>query len=177
MLFVTTQHWILFARMSLITQRSEVVTLSACCLSVYCAVGLASYELYDFVDFDNWFTTKLTADLNVSHTKWVLSIFDALLTVCFAIWSVLPYMPNTVLMSVLVLPPGHLFLTSWCSDFTAKYEICRTFITLLLSILQTSQRLLCSNCRILYYVSSWLSSDTGDLSCWPASWLLCQLSV
>jgi len=39
--------------------------------TVYCAVGLASYELYDFVDFDNWFTTNLTADLNVSHSKLV----------------------------------------------------------------------------------------------------------
>ena len=43
--------------------------LVVCVLAVYCAVGLASYELYDFVDFDSWFTTKLMADLNVSHTK------------------------------------------------------------------------------------------------------------
>ena len=45
------------------------MSLVICVLAVYCAVGLASYELYDFVDFDNWFTTKLMADLNVSHTK------------------------------------------------------------------------------------------------------------
>jgi len=37
--------------------------------AVYCAAGLASYELYDFIDFDNWFKTKLMADLNVSHPK------------------------------------------------------------------------------------------------------------
>jgi len=40
-----------------------------CVLTVYCSVGLASYELYDLVNFDTWFTTKLMADLNVSHTK------------------------------------------------------------------------------------------------------------
>ena len=51
----------------------HIFTLSDALLlhTVYCAVGLASYELYDFVDFDNWFTTNLTADLNVSHSKLV----------------------------------------------------------------------------------------------------------
>ena len=81
----------LLAHKSVITERSEMVyrlrkllvvclllvwctdydnlVPATCCLLVYCAVGLASYELYDFIDFDNWFTTKLTADLNVSHMK------------------------------------------------------------------------------------------------------------
>jgi len=43
--------------------------IDVCVSTVYCAVGLASYDLYDFVDFDNWFTTNLMGDLNVSHSK------------------------------------------------------------------------------------------------------------
>jgi len=50
-------------------KREYCSRFAACVFAVYCAVGLASYELYDFVDFDNWFSTKLTADLDVSHSK------------------------------------------------------------------------------------------------------------
>jgi len=46
-----------------------MIDVCLCVIAVYCAVGLASYDLYDFVDFDNWFTMNLMGDLNVSHSK------------------------------------------------------------------------------------------------------------
>ncbi|NXD07011.1 IPO11 protein, partial [Nothocercus nigrocapillus] len=37
---------------------------------VYNAVGLAAYELFDSVDFDQWFKNQLLAELQVSHSRY-----------------------------------------------------------------------------------------------------------
>ncbi|NXG42691.1 IPO11 protein, partial [Psilopogon haemacephalus] len=42
-----------------------------CCFSlVYNAVGLAAYELFDSVDFDQWFKNQLLAELQISHNRY-----------------------------------------------------------------------------------------------------------
>ncbi|KAL7989012.1 hypothetical protein Chor_007931 [Crotalus horridus] len=38
--------------------------------AVYNAVGLAAYELFDSVDFDQWFKTQLLAELQVTHNRY-----------------------------------------------------------------------------------------------------------
>ncbi|NXC34166.1 IPO11 protein, partial [Campylorhamphus procurvoides] len=38
--------------------------------AVYNAVGLAAYELFDSVDFDQWFKNQLLAELQVSHDRY-----------------------------------------------------------------------------------------------------------
>ncbi|XP_025059807.1 importin-11 isoform X3 [Alligator sinensis] len=38
--------------------------------AVYNAVGLAAYELFDSVDFDQWFKSQLLAELQVSHNRY-----------------------------------------------------------------------------------------------------------
>ncbi|KAM9590593.1 importin-11-like [Morphnus guianensis] len=38
--------------------------------AVYNAVGLAAYELFDSVDFDQWFKNQLLAELQVSHSRY-----------------------------------------------------------------------------------------------------------
>ncbi|XP_066195700.1 importin-11 [Sylvia atricapilla] len=38
--------------------------------AVYNAVGLAAYELFDSVDFDQWFKNQLLAELQVSHDRF-----------------------------------------------------------------------------------------------------------
>eukprot|EP00073_Rattus_norvegicus_P044707 XP_017446855.1 PREDICTED: importin-11 isoform X1 [Rattus norvegicus] len=38
--------------------------------SVYNAVGLAAFELFDSVDFDQWFKTQLLPELQVSHNRY-----------------------------------------------------------------------------------------------------------
>lgn len=43
-----------------------LVVLSA----VYNAVGLAAYELFDNVDFDQWFKNQLLGELQVSHHRY-----------------------------------------------------------------------------------------------------------
>lgn len=40
--------------------------------AVYNAVGLAAYELFDNVDFDQWFKNQLLAELHVSHNSYKL---------------------------------------------------------------------------------------------------------
>uniref|UniRef100_A0A8C2ZVA0 Importin-11 n=1 Tax=Cyclopterus lumpus TaxID=8103 RepID=A0A8C2ZVA0_CYCLU len=40
--------------------------------SVYNAVGLAAYELFDNVDFDQWFKNQLLGELQVSHHRYKL---------------------------------------------------------------------------------------------------------
>ncbi|NXL65054.1 IPO11 protein, partial [Chordeiles acutipennis] len=40
--------------------------------AVYNAVGLAAYELFDSVDFDQWFKNQLLAELQVSHNSYKL---------------------------------------------------------------------------------------------------------
>ncbi|PKU38021.1 importin-11 isoform x2 [Limosa lapponica baueri] len=39
-------------------------------IEVYNAVGLAAYELFDSVDFDQWFKNQLLAELQVSHNRY-----------------------------------------------------------------------------------------------------------
>uniref|UniRef100_A0A8C2ZWV1 Importin-11 n=1 Tax=Cyclopterus lumpus TaxID=8103 RepID=A0A8C2ZWV1_CYCLU len=41
-------------------------------LQVYNAVGLAAYELFDNVDFDQWFKNQLLGELQVSHHRYKL---------------------------------------------------------------------------------------------------------
>lgn len=38
--------------------------------TVYNAVGLAAYELFDNVDFDQWFKNQLLGELQVSHHRY-----------------------------------------------------------------------------------------------------------
>uniref|UniRef100_A0ACB8EPG2 Importin-11 n=1 Tax=Sphaerodactylus townsendi TaxID=933632 RepID=A0ACB8EPG2_9SAUR len=38
--------------------------------AVYNAVGLAAYELFDSVDFDQWFKSQLLAELQVTHDRY-----------------------------------------------------------------------------------------------------------
>ncbi|XP_048394133.1 importin-11 isoform X1 [Stegostoma tigrinum] len=40
--------------------------------AVYNAVGLAAYELFDSVDFDQWFNNQLLAELQVTHIRYKL---------------------------------------------------------------------------------------------------------
>uniref|UniRef100_A0A8D0KZC3 Importin-11 n=1 Tax=Strix occidentalis caurina TaxID=311401 RepID=A0A8D0KZC3_STROC len=40
--------------------------------AVYNAVGLAAYELFDSVDFDQWFKNQLLGELQVSHNRYKL---------------------------------------------------------------------------------------------------------
>lgn len=47
--------------------------------AVYNAVGLAAYELFDNVDFDQWFKNQLLGELQVSHHRYCVSVyFDTL---------------------------------------------------------------------------------------------------
>lgn len=39
--------------------------------SVYNACGLASYDLFDDIDFDKWFTNQLLHELNNSSSRYV----------------------------------------------------------------------------------------------------------
>uniref|UniRef100_A0A673ZFS2 Importin-11 n=1 Tax=Salmo trutta TaxID=8032 RepID=A0A673ZFS2_SALTR len=41
-------------------------------LQVYNAVGLAAYELFDNIDFDQWFNNQLLGELQVSHHRYKL---------------------------------------------------------------------------------------------------------
>ncbi len=43
-----------------------------CFFAVYNAVGLAAYELFDNVDFDQWFKNQLLGELQVSHNRYDL---------------------------------------------------------------------------------------------------------
>lgn len=38
--------------------------------SVYNAMGLAAYELFDNVDFDQWFKNQLLGELQVNHYRY-----------------------------------------------------------------------------------------------------------
>lgn len=38
-------------------------------ISVYNAVGLSAFDLFDDVDFDGWFSTQLLQELNIKHQK------------------------------------------------------------------------------------------------------------
>lgn len=40
--------------------------------AVYGAVGLASFDFYDEVNFDQWFSTHLLHELQNKHTKYVI---------------------------------------------------------------------------------------------------------
>jgi len=51
---------------------------------VYNAVGLAAYELFDNVDFDQWFKNQLLGELQVSHNRYdlinIINLLKALYT-------------------------------------------------------------------------------------------------
>lgn len=49
----------------------DSVLLTSCFFvsAVYNAVGLAAYELFDNVDFDQWFKNQLLGELQVSHHR------------------------------------------------------------------------------------------------------------
>lgn len=40
------------------------------CSVVYNAMGLAAYELFDNVDFDQWFKNQLLGELQVNHYRY-----------------------------------------------------------------------------------------------------------
>jgi len=83
---------------------SKDLSVVLCKDAVYCAVGLASYELYDFIDFDNWFMTKLIADLNVVHTNYrIIRRRVAWLVGCWISVKVSPNLRPTVYECLIVL--------------------------------------------------------------------------
>ncbi|ERE82965.1 importin-11 [Cricetulus griseus] len=47
--------------------------------AVYNAVGLAAFELFDSVDFDQWFKNQLLPELQVSHNRQVNTYFTVLI--------------------------------------------------------------------------------------------------
>uniref|UniRef100_A0A672Z8Q3 Importin-11 n=1 Tax=Sphaeramia orbicularis TaxID=375764 RepID=A0A672Z8Q3_9TELE len=49
-----------------------LLNINLCGLCVYNAVGLAAYELFDNVDFDQWFKNQLLGELQVSHHRYKL---------------------------------------------------------------------------------------------------------
>lgn len=56
--------------------------LSSCSLPVYNAIGQASFDLYDDIDFDSWFRAQLLAELQIKENQWALSLvfnFNAVL--------------------------------------------------------------------------------------------------
>lgn len=46
---------------------------------MYNAVGLAAFELFDSVDFDQWFKNQLLPELQVSHNRQVNTYFSFLI--------------------------------------------------------------------------------------------------
>lgn len=48
------------------------MTLALLLSAVYNAVGLAAYELFDNVDFDQWFKNQLLGELQVSHHRYCI---------------------------------------------------------------------------------------------------------
>lgn len=44
--------------------------------TVYNAVGLAAYELFDNVDFDQWFKNQLLGELQVSHHRYCFHVLN-----------------------------------------------------------------------------------------------------
>jgi hypothetical protein len=42
-----------------------------CVCIVYYAVGLASFDMYDLIDFDSWLTNTLIGELQITHSKYV----------------------------------------------------------------------------------------------------------
>lgn len=46
---------------------------------MYNAVGLAAFELFDSVDFDQWFKNQLLPELQVSHNRQVNIYFTFLI--------------------------------------------------------------------------------------------------
>lgn len=44
--------------------------------TVYNAVGLAAYELFDNVDFDQWFKNQLLGELQVSHHRYCVDLLN-----------------------------------------------------------------------------------------------------
>ena len=65
--------------------RCTVVSVIVCCQyivvpccdlsAVYAAVGLASFDMYDLVDFDHWFMGSLVAELQNGHPKYDIIFF------------------------------------------------------------------------------------------------------
>uniref|UniRef100_A0A8C5THE4 Importin 11 n=1 Tax=Malurus cyaneus samueli TaxID=2593467 RepID=A0A8C5THE4_9PASS len=53
-----------------VTRNSSVVLSTLLFKILYNAVGLAAYELFDSVDFDQWFKNQLLAELQVSHDRY-----------------------------------------------------------------------------------------------------------
>lgn len=49
-----------------------MIVLSA----VYNAVGLAAYELFDNVDFDQWFKNQLLGELQVTHHRYRADVLN-----------------------------------------------------------------------------------------------------
>uniref|UniRef100_A0A8C8E0T4 Importin-11 n=1 Tax=Oryzias sinensis TaxID=183150 RepID=A0A8C8E0T4_9TELE len=50
----------------------ENLQVMDCNIGLYNAVGLAAYELFDSVDFDQWFKNQLLGELQVSHHRYKL---------------------------------------------------------------------------------------------------------
>jgi len=40
-----------------------------CVFAVYNAVGQAAFDLFDDIDFDQWFSNVLLVELKISHNK------------------------------------------------------------------------------------------------------------
>lgn len=55
--------------MNTVTDNDFLIVVVVSC-AVYNAVGLAAYELFDNVDFDQWFKNQLLGELQVSHHRY-----------------------------------------------------------------------------------------------------------
>ena len=47
----------------------EILIFSVVLFSVYNAVGLASYDLFDDIDYDSWFTNHLVKEIQIKDLK------------------------------------------------------------------------------------------------------------
>lgn len=58
--------------------------------TVYNAVGLAAYELFDNVDFDQWFKNQLLGELQVSHHRYgpIVSVMAVAVSLFMSVQSV-----------------------------------------------------------------------------------------
>lgn len=65
-------NWLNFDKKNPTLLTMTVIVLS----TVYNAVGLAAYELFDNVDFDQWFKNQLLGELQVSHHRYCVDMLN-----------------------------------------------------------------------------------------------------
>ena len=51
--------------------------------AVYRAVGLAAYELYDEIDYDQWYSTQLIRELEITDEKYFIIEIHCFVVIVF----------------------------------------------------------------------------------------------